>query len=242
MLDNANACLNLVRPLTQKDIIAERCGVRPLAVQGKDGVADWVKLSRKHAIDADKEKAHISIFGGKLTDCVNVGEEICDVVQDLGVELPSPKTICFGEPGAAEKSAFLALANDANLDSYTPANSREPLSEKLWRRYGERAAALIGDIQQSPAMAEEIIPGSGYLRCEVSLAAEREMVTRLEDYLRRRTELSLVTPAAELTHGDHLKEMSRLLFRTDGERRVAEYLGDSQETNDSSDQPLLTGT
>ena len=34
------------------DIIAERCGVRPLAVCGEDGDADWVQLSRKHVVES----------------------------------------------------------------------------------------------------------------------------------------------------------------------------------------------
>ncbi|MEM1401756.1 MAG: FAD-dependent oxidoreductase [Pseudomonadota bacterium] len=242
VLDNANACLNLVRPLTQNDIIAERCGVRPLAVQGRGGVADWVKLSRKHAIDVDREKAHISIFGGKLTDCINVGEEICEVVQDLGIELPSPKTIWFGEPGGAEKAAFMTLAKEVDLDSHTPEGAREPLSVKLWRRYGERARLLLGDIQESAKAAQEVIPGSGYLRCEVSYAAHREMVTRLDDFLRRRTELSLVTPSSLLLHRDSLTEIGRLLFGAEGDQRVADYL-DRIETKDRYlEPPQLTGT
>jgi len=47
ILDNVNERLSLDKPLTRDDIIAERCGIRPLALKGKDGVADWVKLSRK---------------------------------------------------------------------------------------------------------------------------------------------------------------------------------------------------
>ena len=53
VIDNANELLELDRPLTEQDVIAERCGVRPLAVSGGDTTADWIALSRKHAIDAD---------------------------------------------------------------------------------------------------------------------------------------------------------------------------------------------
>ena len=44
------------RPLTETDIIAERCGVRPLAVAGDSGgrkTADWMQLSRKHVVEVD---------------------------------------------------------------------------------------------------------------------------------------------------------------------------------------------
>ena len=44
ILNNVNALLDLKEPLKKSSIIAERCGVRPLAQKGGDGVADWVKL------------------------------------------------------------------------------------------------------------------------------------------------------------------------------------------------------
>lgn len=54
ILDNVNKLLDLPKDLTQGDIIAERCGERPLTIKGKGGVADWVQLSRKHAVDTNK--------------------------------------------------------------------------------------------------------------------------------------------------------------------------------------------
>ncbi len=54
VLDNVNALLDLEQPLTSDDMMAERVGVRPLATEGTGGVADWVKLSRKHVIEAER--------------------------------------------------------------------------------------------------------------------------------------------------------------------------------------------
>ncbi|MBL4672730.1 MAG: FAD-dependent oxidoreductase, partial [Arenicella sp.] len=88
VLDNINQLLDLDKPITRDDIIAERCGVRPLAQKGGDGVADWVKLSRKHAVDTNFDDKHLSIFGGKTTDCINVGDEIAGLFQEMGIELP----------------------------------------------------------------------------------------------------------------------------------------------------------
>src|SRR4029079_9690745 len=87
VLDNINKRLNLPKPLAEDDIIAERCGVRPLVVEGSgQGESDWLRLSRKHAIEVDRDKAHVSIFGGKLTDCLNVGQEVFHAVHALGVD------------------------------------------------------------------------------------------------------------------------------------------------------------
>ena len=74
--------------MTESDIIAERCGVRPLVVERQQDktITDWVKMSRKHEIDIDTNQKTISIFGGKLTDCLNIGEEVVEFVRECGVK------------------------------------------------------------------------------------------------------------------------------------------------------------
>ena len=54
VLNNINKRLNLAKPLTEVDIISERCGVRPLLIKTDDQNnknEEWMKLSRKHAVD-----------------------------------------------------------------------------------------------------------------------------------------------------------------------------------------------
>jgi alpha-glycerophosphate oxidase/glycerol-3-phosphate dehydrogenase len=84
VLDNVNKLLDLPKPFTIDDVIAERCGVRPLAIEDQNGKADWVQLSRKHAIDKDENQNYMSIFGGKLTDCINVGDEVAQIIKAFG--------------------------------------------------------------------------------------------------------------------------------------------------------------
>ena len=60
LLGQINARMDLPAPLTRGDIIAERCGVRPLVVKRRSGDhsdVDWTKLSRKHAIETDRTRA-----------------------------------------------------------------------------------------------------------------------------------------------------------------------------------------
>ena len=85
VLENVNNLLQLESPFTADDIVAERCGVRPLAVRGNDTQGDWLKLSRRHAIEVNNDDQHISIFGGKLTDCINVGDEVAEIISKFGV-------------------------------------------------------------------------------------------------------------------------------------------------------------
>jgi glycerol-3-phosphate dehydrogenase len=187
VLENINKRLRLPRPLGEDDIVAERCGVRPLAVQaGGDGARDWVQLSRKHAIETDADGRHVTIFGGKLTDCLNVGEEICAVASRLGVALPFAGRRWYGEPHPAVRDEFFHQARLMDLDGMTSPHSSEVLSTRLWRRYGAEALGMLESIRRDPRMAEVIIETSEYLRCEIQEAARREMVVKLEDFLRRR--------------------------------------------------------
>ncbi|WP_116368189.1 glycerol-3-phosphate dehydrogenase/oxidase [Parahaliea mediterranea] len=224
VLANANALLDLPRPLTRADIIAERVGVRPLAVEGRDGQADWVQLSRKHAIECDRTRHHLSIFGGKLTDCLNVGDEITEWVAELGVHVPMPKHRWYGEPGKELRDEFMLQAQLMNLDALTDPSSPEPLSERFWRRYGEAAFGLLEDIREDPAQAKLLIRRAEYTRCEIELAARREMIVKLEDFMRRRSKIELVVRRQEILDAPGLREACAILFGERGEEKLAEYL------------------
>lgn len=223
VLSNINKRLQLARPLTEADVIAERCGVRPLAVKGGGGTADWLQLSRKHAVEVDRERAHVSIFGGKLTDCLNVGDEICAHVQGLGITLPYAQQIWYGEPGAKVRDEFFHQARLIDLDALTSTRSSEKLSSRLWRRYGAQAIGLLEDIRSDPRMADVLIEGAEYLRCEIVHAARREMITKLDDFLRRRSKISLVIRRDDLAKAPGLREACRLLFGDEADARHDEY-------------------
>lgn len=224
VLSNANALLDLDKPLTRADIIAERVGVRPLAMQGEGGKADWVKLSRKHVIEVDEQTKHLSIFGGKLTDCLNVGDEVAEWVARLGVDVPEPDNHWYGEPGAELRDEFLLQAKLMELDSMTHASSSEPLSERFWRRYGESAFGLLERIREDESCVELLIENSEYTRCEIELAARREMITKLEDFMRRRSKIEQVVRWEEIARAPGLREACEILFGEEAEERLQEYL------------------
>lgn len=226
VLANINKNLKLREPLTRRDILAERCGVRPLAVKRSEGDAlkqDWTSLSRKHAIEFDHEKGFCSVFGGKLTDCLNVGREITGMVEKFGVKLPYRGASWFGEPHREIRDQFCHRATLLGLDAMTAKESSEPLSSRLWRRYGWRALSLLEDIRHDPRMAEVLITGTEYIRCEMHHAAEHEMVTRLADFLRRRSKIALIAGADEIRRASGLMEACRILFGDRAKMRFDEY-------------------
>ena len=225
VLENINKRLALPRPLTESDIIAERCGVRPLVVEtsAKGGSRDWMQLSRKHALEVDAAKARLSIFGGKLTDCLNVGEEVVRAVRGLGVALPFPDKLWYGEPPDAVRDEYFHQAKLMNLDALTSPRSVEPLSTRLWRRYGAQALALLETIRADPGEAELLIENAEYTRGEIEQAARREMVTKLSDFLRRRSKIALVVREADLRAAAGLREACAILFGDQAEARFDEY-------------------
>jgi glycerol-3-phosphate dehydrogenase len=229
VLDNINKRLRLEEPLTEKDIVAERCGVRPLAVVAENkgangkGSVDWMQLSRKHVVEVDHASSHVSIFGGKLTDCLNVGEEVADAVRALGIAFPYPAARWYGEPPEETRREFLHQAELMGLDAMTSPRSSEKLSTRLWRRYGAEALGLLEDIRADPRMAEVLIENAEYLRCEIAQAARREMIVKLGDFLRRRSKIALVVREDVLRQAPGLREACRLLFEDQADAKLDEY-------------------
>jgi glycerol-3-phosphate dehydrogenase len=236
ILDNINKRLRLPAKLTEADVIAERCGARPLAIRAGDstrgkgskgkGRADWTQLSRKHVIEVNQETRHVSIFGGKMTDCLNVGEEVAARVRVLGVELPYADARWYGEPPEGTRREFLHQARLMNLDSLTSPRSSESLTVRLWRRYGSQALGLLEDIRADPSMADVLIEGAEYLRCEIRQAAQHEMIVKLDDFLRRRSKIALVIHKEALSVAPGLREACRLLFGDAADARYKEYFAE----------------
>jgi len=229
ILSNANELLNLSRPLTREDIIAERCGVRPLAVSGQSHSTNWVELSRKHHVEVNEHDAHISIFGGKLTDCINVGEEIAEIVANLGVKFPVEPRRWYGEPDVKVKEEFLVQAKLLGLDDLADPRSCEPLTERLWRRYGANAFEMLETVRENPRNADRLLEHAEYLRCEIEQAGRREMITKLDDFLRRRSKISLVVRRRDIIDDPRLREVCEILFGDQADAKLREYIEQTRQ-------------
>ncbi|MGG5259850.1 FAD-dependent oxidoreductase [Phycicoccus avicenniae] len=226
LLDQINARLDLPQPLTADDVIAERCGVRPLVVRrGADdhAEADWTSLSRKHEIERDDQRAVVTVLGGKLTDCLNVGEEVAAEVEALGIPLEKDLANWYGEPAAQTRSEFYRQARLMRLDALRDKPDVEPLTDRLWRRYGRRAFDLLEAIRADPSMGEDVMGSADYLRAELYTAAEHEMVVTLDDFMRRRSKIDLVVRDEDIESSEGLVEVARILFGDRAEQRLADY-------------------
>lgn len=214
LLDQINRRLDLDRPLTTDDIIAERCGVRPLVVERSDDSheeQDWTSLSRKHEIEVDRARKVVSIFGGKLTDCLNIGEEVVDAVKQLGLRPGRGTDHWFGEPSAEERERFLQRAATLGLDRAPAVERADSIAVVLWRRHGLAANEVLNAIADDPAAGEPVLAESDLLRAELDLFRRREMIVTAEDFLRRRTKLALIHRADVLAADPGLAEVFQTL-------------------------------
>lgn len=236
VLANANKCLHLQTPITARDIIAERCGIRTLVTDAAAGdKKEFRKMSRRHEMQADNSQRWISIIGGKLTDCLNVGEEVCASVAAMGIAPPEPDRQWYGEPGPAVRSRFMRLARDAGLGSDDGGGA---LPERLWRRYGRHAFVLLDMIDADPGKATPVIEGSDLLRAEIELMAEREMIVHLDDFLRRRTLLAQTRRRQALRDSRGLREVCSLLFGDQAQQKFDQCFAKGQDTGMAKDPAI----
>ena len=112
------------------------------------------------------------------------------------------------------------------LDDLTSSGSSEVLSSRLWRRYGVEALEILENIREDPKMAEPLIEGTDYIRCELTQAARKEMIVTLEDFLRRRSKLALVARHEDLKQSQGIKDACQILFGEDATKRWNEYFGE----------------
>ena len=82
---------------------------------------------------------------------------------------------------------------------------------------------MLEAIRADPSMGEDILGGTDYLRVELYLAASTEMVTRLEDFMRRRSKIEQVVPNADLGDTEGLREVCNILFGDKAEAKLAEF-------------------
>lgn len=129
------ATRNFATPLARDDILALRCGIRPLAVKKNHRSAKYpLDLSRKHAIDVDAEKRAMTLFGGKFTSSGAMAAKAVDRLERLG-GLPRTKSMARKQKAAQAAPQRPRPANfrfaDHEARWIDPAYSRD--HEACWR-------------------------------------------------------------------------------------------------------------
>jgi glycerol-3-phosphate dehydrogenase len=226
LLEQVNKRLTLPAPLQESDIIAERCGVRALVLEAGEGVddRDWTELSRRHAVEVDAASGVVSVLGGKLSDCLNVGAEVVEAAEACGIAMSRPRKAWYGEPDEDERARFLARAAAVGFDR-PPQFDRAAatVAELLWRRYGRRADEVVALVESDRSLGEPLLRTGDFCRAEIMVAADAEWIVTMEDFLRRRTPLAQLNRDEDLRADPGVVEAGRILI---GPRAVEEWLSD----------------
>ena len=82
---------------------------------------------------------------------------------------------------------------------------------------------MLEAIRDDPSMADDVIGGADYVRVELFYAAQTEMITKLDDFLRRRSKIALVLSYDDIEGAKGIHEACRLLFGDDARKRYDEY-------------------
>lgn len=160
----------LATPLTPSDVVGVYAGLRPLLAGESDETS---RLSREHAV-SDDGKGMISLAGGKYTTYRLMARDAVDALSRY-LERPLPRSLTHRIP----------LAGSGPVAAGTPG--------RLVTRYGTHADDVLGLIREEPALGERVVDDSPYVGAEMVYAATHEGALHLDDFLARRTRMSIET-------------------------------------------------
>jgi glycerol-3-phosphate dehydrogenase len=191
LLDQANRAL--AGPgWTEADIVSSFAGLRVLPAT--DDVSP-ATVSRDLEIEEPLERL-IAPVGGKLTsaraDAVKIVDRALHLQGMSRRSTPSESQPFPWRPSDRYRRwsrGVLAEALELGIDEETALNCRS--------RYGARIEQLFLLVQQMPRLAKRIVEDAPFCFAELVYAAQHEMVHSLEDILRRRVPLLLVSPPSE---------------------------------------------
>ncbi len=140
---------NLSTPVGPADIVSVRTGVRPLAARhGHAPGAYTLGISRRPRVHLDEQTPWVSVYGGKITDCIVLAEEVAGAVERVlgrpragdaprnGPALGAPD----GGPGEPVLEAFPGL--------------REPVPGALWCAEHEMCWTLEDHLRRRTNIAQ----------------------------------------------------------------------------------------
>lgn len=204
--------------LTRADVTAVWAGLRPLLAddEGHHHSERTADLSRRHSVrTADDGMVHVT--GGKWTTYRLMAEHTVDAVAR---QLP-------GTARCRTKSLRLLGAPSSTERTVVPGID-QALADRLARRYGTEAPAVVGVAAQDPSLLEPFIEGLSYIGAELVFAARSELAVTLTDLLCRRTRAHLIDARATFNAAERAARIVAGELGWDEARveaEVAEYRG-----------------
>ena len=185
----------LKTPWSKADIIGCFAGVRVFKQPAKiASTGSPSAVSRDWELKTAANGAHYAI-GGKITSSRQDAAHIVDTVcAQLGISQP-----CATEHNRlpwAPHEAFPAWLSA--MQNHAAQLGIDPDSTKwLLRRHGTQTADIFHRIETDPNLAQRIVPSLPFITADLTHCATNEMVVHLDDLLRRRLPLLILTHLTE---------------------------------------------
>lgn len=200
---------------TENDVLGSYAGVRVMQ-HSEDATPSAV--SRDWALKATGNGVLYSV-GGKLTSAREDAAVMVDVVcRALGVAVAC-QTKCRAFPWAPDNfsvwvEVVTARARSLGIDAES--------CKWLLRRQGTRVNEILCEVERDPALAQRIYAKLPFIYADLLFCARHEMVVHLEDLIRRRLPLSILTKL----DGSELRQIAEVVAETLGwdEARVNQEL------------------
>jgi glycerol-3-phosphate dehydrogenase len=197
----------------EKDLIGSYAGTRPLVKE--EGVNED-KTSREEHIE-EVSPGFFTITGGKLTIFRTMAEKLLKHMSDKGaITLEKTKgdisRVCIKMAMRKDKWDENVKDSGVSLDEKTMTH--------LFENYGRGGFEIVDSVKRVPSLGDTIFPGHPNIKAELEYCLKYEMVTRVKDFLLRRTNLSL-----------HQRDQHESLGRTVAVE-IAKYLGWSKKQID----------
>jgi glycerol-3-phosphate dehydrogenase len=149
-------------------VVGRYAGLRPLLAGAEARSAD---LSRRHAVVEDPDTGALAVVGGKLTTYRAMAQDAVDRLTSRPC-----RTARLGLVGAAPPRVLRGV----------------PAPERLVRRYGTEAPAVLALADGRPELLEPVAPGVPWCGAELLHALRHELVLDPADLADRRTRAGLV--------------------------------------------------
>jgi glycerol-3-phosphate dehydrogenase len=176
----------LATPITHDDITGVYAGLRPL-LSGDSEMTS--QLSREHAV-ARPVPGVIAVAGGKYTTYRPMAADAVDAVaQDVTRDVPASVTDNVPLAGA---EGYAAMVNQLDRLSQEWGIHRFQ-AEHLLNRYGSLTPEVLALAADDPTLLQPVPGAEEYLMVEMVYAATHEGALHLDDFLARRTRISIET-------------------------------------------------
>lgn len=173
--------------LTRDDIISTYAGYRPLVKPSSTGKQrSTAQLSRTHTV-LQGSSGLLSIIGGKLTTYRRMAQDTVDIISQrdhkklINPTVDLPLAGGTGWPQGKEQLYQQGIARGISAFSMN----------HLLDSYGTETGTIIEIVGEQQDLAQQLISDLPYIRAEVLFACHYEMAMTPEDFLARRTAITL---------------------------------------------------